>query len=127
MPSIELSGNAPSLPLGSTRLGPASQAASGRGRSTLSTVPRQGEATAGAAARKDAETPTATNAGQTADAIGTQLVLVFDDQTHTMTVKLLDIETQKVEQPPAYEMPASPAGGKLPGQLSSGALVDTKA
>ncbi len=65
------------------------------------------------------------------DAIGTQMVLVFDDQTHVMTVKILDIETQKVQQPlapddtPAIASRASSATtAAVP---ASGTLINTKA
>lgn len=57
---------------------------------------------------------------------GTQLVFVFDDQTHHFAVKLLDIQTQKVVQelPPAAMRAAASA---LAGPPASGTLVDTKA
>jgi uncharacterized FlaG/YvyC family protein len=57
---------------------------------------------------------------------GTQLVFVFDDQTHHFAVKLLDIQTQKVVQeiPPAAMHATASA---LAGPPGSGALVDTKA
>jgi hypothetical protein len=59
-------------------------------------------------------------------AIGTQLVFVFDNQAHHMTVKLLDIQTQKVVQEvPTQAMPA--AASTLSGPSISGALVDTAA
>jgi uncharacterized FlaG/YvyC family protein len=57
---------------------------------------------------------------------GTQLVFVFDDQTHHFAVKLLDIQTQKIVQellPAAMRATAS----ALSGSAASGALVDTKA
>jgi len=57
---------------------------------------------------------------------GTQLVFVFDDQTHHFAVKLLDIQTQKVVQElPAAAMRA--AASALTGSPASGTLVDTKA
>jgi len=59
--------------------------------------------------------------------IGTQLVLVFDDQTHSMAVKMLDIVTQKVEQtPPSAKAPPGARSASL-GQGGSGLLIDTKA
>lgn len=55
----------------------------------------------------------------------TQLVFVFDDQTHHFAVKLLDIQTQKVvQQIPPAAMPATVEA--LTGAAGSGALVDTK-
>jgi uncharacterized FlaG/YvyC family protein len=59
-------------------------------------------------------------------ASGTLLVFVFDDQAHHMTVKLLDVQTQKVvQQIPLQHMPATASA--LSGDTASGALVDTKA
>ena len=66
------------------------------------------------------------NANQALAAIGTQLVFVFDDQTHHLSVKLLDIQTQKVVQEiPTAAMRATASA--LSGPSTSGALVDTKA
>ncbi len=66
------------------------------------------------------------NANQALAAIGTQLVFVFDDQAHHLSVKLLDIQTQKVvQQVPAAAMYATASA--LSGPSASGALVDTKA
>ena len=66
------------------------------------------------------------NANQALAAIGTQLVFVFDDQTHHLSVKLLDIQTQKVVQEiPTAAMRAT--ANALSGPSASGSLVDTKA
>jgi len=65
--------------------------------------------------------------GAPSDAIGTQMVLVFDDQTHSMTVKILDILTQKVEQPLPLPSGNTAAQSMVLGQGGSGTLVDTKA
>ena len=59
-------------------------------------------------------------------ASGTLLVFVFDDQTHHMAVKVLDVQTQKVvQQIPLQHMPAMASA--LAGDSPSGNLVDTKA
>lgn len=96
-------------------------------------------------AAADAQDPKSTDGGSPAkakpraqsegEAIGSQMVLVFDDQAHAMTVKMLDIETQKVPQ----ELPGAP-GVSTPAALASsststatagvpapGAYVNTKA
>lgn len=59
-------------------------------------------------------------------ATGTQMVFVFDDHSHHMSVKLLDVQTQKVVQemqPHAVINAAKVLSGSSP----SGALVDTTA
>lgn len=92
------------------------RARDGSGADTLAAAPDKGAASA-------AE-PGASAASQ---AIGTQLVLVFDDQTRSMTVKILDIRTQKVDQQTGGEAQASepqPTGSAAAG---SGMLVDTRA
>jgi len=67
-----------------------------------------------------------TGANESLTAIGTQLVFVFDDQTHHMAVKLLDARTQKiVQQVPPEKMPATASA--LAEHPTKGALVDTKA
>ncbi len=67
-----------------------------------------------------------TGANKALEAIGTQMVFVFDDQAHHMAVKLLDIQTQKVvQQIPSAAMPATASA--LSGPSVSGALVDTSA
>ena len=62
---------------------------------------------------------------------GTQMVFVFDDHAHHMSVKLLDVQTQKVvqEMEPGAAMKAAQAlsGGKPGSKPPSGALVDTTA
>jgi len=66
------------------------------------------------------------DANQALQAIGTQLVFVFDDQAHHLAVKLLDVQTQKVvQQIPGASMPAKASA--LAGAAPSGTLVDTKA
>ena len=67
-----------------------------------------------------------TGANDALSAIGTQLVFVFDDQTHHMAVKLMDARTQKiVQQVPPEKMPATASA--LAEHPTKGALVDTKA
>ena len=67
-----------------------------------------------------------TGANDSLTAIGTQLVFVFDDQTHHMAVKLLDRQTQKiVQQVPPEKMQAT--ANALAAHPTSGALIDTKA
>jgi len=62
---------------------------------------------------------------------GTQMVFVFDDHAHHMSVKLLDVQTQKVVQemePGAAIKAAQALSGNKPGSKPpSGALVDTTA
>ncbi len=66
------------------------------------------------------------DANQALAAIGTQLVFVFDDQSHHLSVKLFDVQTQKVvQQIPPAAMPATASA--LSASSASGALVDTKA
>jgi len=59
-------------------------------------------------------------------ATGTQMVFVFDDHAHHMSVKLLDVQTQKVvqEMQPQAVIKAAKA---LSGSSPNGALVDTTA
>jgi|GEM_PF-2544932 len=67
-----------------------------------------------------------TGANDSLTAIGAQLVFVFDDQTHHMAVKLLDMQTQKiVQQVPPEKMQATASA--LAEHPTSGALVNTKA
>jgi uncharacterized FlaG/YvyC family protein len=75
---------------------------------------------------KDAAKDAAKGSNAATAASGTLLVFVFDDQTHHMAVKVLDVQTQKVvEQTPLQHMPAtaSAAAGAAP----SGGLIDTRA
>ena len=67
------------------------------------------------------------SADTSSEAIGTQMVLVFDDQTRSMTVKILDIFTQKVEQPASLPLGTAAAQSTMSGQGGSGTLVDTRA
>ncbi len=140
MDSLRISGATPSvqdtfaapgaLPAALTApvaVGQAGTTAVGHGRASAATnlpgVPRATDPAAatasdGAAAQAAAPKPAL-------DAIGTQMVLVFDDQTHAMTVKMLDIETQKVQQPLLFDtVPASGSGTAKP---ASGTLVNTTA
>ncbi|HXY05101.1 MAG TPA: hypothetical protein VEI05_01025 [Burkholderiaceae bacterium] len=112
---------------GSGREAPAGAAGGGHANPTMGTESASGAEASGTPAGKDAPASQVPQAGQTSSPIGTQMVLVFDDQTHSMTVKLLDIETQKVEQSPAYEMASAGSEAKLPTQLGRGTLINTKA
>jgi len=129
MASVQLSGVIP---------GVSGNAAAGSGGDGLALGRGQVKAAASAAkAASGGETPAAPEAkGQVTatvpriepalSPIGTQMVLVFDDQTHAMSIKMLDIETQKLVQPALPE--AEPAATRaLSGPSSSGTLVDTKA
>lgn len=86
-----------------------------------------GTNTAAALATKVPSSAPPPGAERSAQAIGTQMVLVFDDQTRSMTVKILDIFTQKVEQPAPLALETAAAQGAISGQGGSGTLVDTKA
>jgi hypothetical protein len=84
------------------------------------------QATGSASAPTAAAAPAA--AKPAARAIGTQMVLVFDDQTRSMTIKILDIETQKVQQPLFPDAaPASASGSAQSGPPATGTLINTKA
>jgi len=112
-----LSGRAvPTGPL--NRGAPATDAAAG--------APESGTDTAAPLAPK-APSSAPTPGADTSEAIGTQMVLVFDDQTRSMTVKILDIFTQKIEQPAPLPLGTTAAQGTMSGQGGSGSLVDTKA
>lgn len=88
-------------------------------------APKDGSV-APAAPSKDEVAAAVKNANDALTASGTQLVFVFDDQLQHMTVKLLDVQTQKVvQQVPGLAMPAKASA--LAGAPASGALVDTKA
>jgi len=71
------------------------------------------------------------DANQALAVSGTQMVFVFDDHAHHMSVKLLDVQTQKVVQemePGAAIKAAQALSGNKPGSKPpSGALVDTTA
>jgi len=90
-------------------------------------APAPGPNTSAALAPKMPENTPPPSNGAASDAIGTQMVLVFDDQTHSMTVKILDILTQKVEQPLPLQSGGTAAQSTVMGQGGSGTLVDTKA
>ncbi|HYB51219.1 MAG TPA: hypothetical protein VED47_08965 [Burkholderiaceae bacterium] len=81
----------------------------------------------GASSRQTAGGATPAPASQSSEAIGTQLVLVFDDRTRSMKVKLLDIRTQKVDQPPLPDT-ASEDAAAVPSESATAVVrVDTKA
>jgi len=90
-------------------------------------APETGTDTSAALGPKTPSSTSAAGTGAPSDAIGTQMVLVFDDQTHSMTVKILDIFTQKVEQPLALPSANTTTQSTVLGQGASGTLVDTKA
>jgi len=58
---------------------------------------------------------------------GTQMVFVFDDHAHHMSVKLLDVQTQKVVQELQPQAAIKAAQGLSGDKPTSGALVDTTA
>jgi len=139
MASVQLSGVIPGVSGNAAAgLGVAAPTPGGSGGDGLALGRGQVKAAASAAkAASGGETPAAPEAkGQVTatvprtepalNPIGTQMVLVFDDQTHAMSIKMLDIETQKVMRPVLPEA-ESAATRALAGPSSSGTLVDTKA
>ena len=143
MASLQLSGIASTTASGNLAVGAPVPAAGSNtnGRATpagaLNRSPNAAEA-AGGPPDSASESPAAlapkipgsappAGSGAPSDAIATQMVLVFDDQTHSMTVKILDILTQKVEQPPPLPLGATVAQSTVSGQGGSGTLVDTTA
>ena len=141
MASVQLSGVIPSVSGNAAAgLGGTAPPPGGSGGDGLAPALGRGPVKAAASAAKAAsggETPAApAGKGQATAAepraepalnpIGTQMVLVFDDQTHAMSIKMLDIETQKLIQPVLPEA-ESTATRALAGPSSSGTLVDTKA
>jgi hypothetical protein len=141
MASVQLSGVIPGVPGGvAAGAGPVASPPGGSGGGVLAAPLGRGKTTAPVSVGKAASVgaastalpgkgqvkATAPGAEPALEAIGTQMVLVFDDQTHTMTVKMLDIETQKVVQQDLPE--ATPqAAHTASGPATSGTLVDTKA
>ncbi len=142
MASVQLSGVIPGVSGNAVAgLGVAAPPPRGSGGDGLTPPAGRGQVKAAASAAKSAsggETPPAPAAGKgqvtaavpraepALNPIGTQMVLVFDDQTHAMSIKMLDIETQKVMQPVPPEA-ESAATHAFAGPSSSGTLVDTKA
>jgi len=90
-------------------------------------APESGTDTAAPLAPKVPSSAPPPSADTSSEAIGTQMVLVFDDQTRSMTVKILDIFTQKVEQPAPLPLGTAAAQSTMSGQGGSGTLVDTRA
>jgi hypothetical protein len=114
--------------LGTDALAPASSppATAGTGGSSSATPneanPAPAASSAGAARDPGSSTTAAAKAPAakpSTEAIGMQMVLVFDDQTHSMTVKLLDIETQKVAPPPLSGISSSGASSASASAASS--------
>jgi hypothetical protein len=143
MASVQLSGIASTLASGNAAAGApvptVGSNASGRATPTgaLNRGPHVGDA-AGVPTGSASDTPVAlapkipdsappADGGAASNAIATQMVLVFDDQTHSMTVKILDILTQKVEPPPPLPLETTVVQGTFSRQGGSGTLVDTKA
>jgi uncharacterized FlaG/YvyC family protein len=91
-----------------------------------------GKTTPGAPGNSNAKPPSADEvkaavkqANLVLSGINTQLVFVFDDQSHHADVKLLDIQTQKVvKQIPSTAMTKTATA--LSGAQTSGTLVDDK-
>ena len=109
---------------------PAAPAAANRGqiatalRGSSTVAPGNGPDAGSAQTAANAAPPPA---NQSSDAIGTQLVLVYDDQTRSMKVKLLDIRTQKVDQSLLPETASTDAATAATEATSGGTHVDTKA
>lgn len=130
MVDLQLTGAAPAGGNGPVGAGaaPAAPGATGAaGHGPLDAAAARARPAAGPLAPSDGALKAAVkDANQALAAIGTQLVFVFDDQSHHLAVKLLDVQTQKVvQQIPSAAMPATASA--LAASSASGALVDTKA
>ena len=85
-----------------------------------------GAGTGGRPLNKDQIKSAVKKANEVLSGINTQLVFVFDDHDHSLNVKLLDIQTQKVvQQIPSAAMPAT--ANALADAATSGTLVNEKA